>query len=98
MLHSLQVRAGKHTGHWCELATDIATPTLEGLRRWSKEIADNHETIKKLRKKVNDTKDSIVKTQQLLKNRISKDMEVLNDCLKKLQLLDAQERYSCMSL
>lgn len=51
-----------------------------------------------MRKKVNDTKDSIVKTQQFLKNRISKDMEVLKDCLKKLELLDAQERYSCMSL
>ena len=60
-------------------------------------------------KKVIDTKDFIVNTQQYLRNRIVKHMEGLNACLKrrevilkcdadartkkKLELLDAQERY-----
>ena len=60
-------------------------------------------------KKVIDTKDFIVNTQQYLRNRIVKHMEGLNACLKrrevilkcdvdartkkKLELLDVQERY-----
>ena len=100
---------GKHAGHKCELATDIATTTREELRSWSKRLADNYDLIKKSRKKVIDTKDSILNTQQYVRNRIVKHMGVLNACMRrrevilkcdvddrtkrKMELLDAQERY-----
>ena len=91
------------------MVTNIATTTQEDLHSWSKKLADNYHLIKKSRKKVIDTKDSIVNTQQYLRNRIMKHMRVLKACLKrregilecdvdartnkKLELLDAQERY-----
>ena len=99
---------GKHAGHKCELATDIATTTREELRSWSKKLGESYDLVKKSRKKVIDTKDSIVNTQQYVRGRIMKHMGVLNACMRrrevilkcdvddktkqKLQLLDAQER------
>ena len=108
---SLNVQVyGKHAGHDCRLATDIVTTTREELRGWSKRLGDNYDLIKKSRKKVIDTKDSIVNTQQYVRNRIVKHMGVLNACMrrrevvlkcevddrskKKLELLDAQEKYA----
>ena len=77
---------------------------------WSKTLGDNYDLIKKARKTVIDTKDSIVNTQQYVRNRVVKHMGVLNACMrrrevvlkcevddrtkKKMELLDAQERYS----
>ena len=110
-LYSVQIY-GKHAGHDCKLATDIVTTTREELRGWSKRLGDNFDLIKKSRKKVIDTKDSIVNTQQYVRNRIVKHMGVLNACMrrrevvlkcevddrskKKLELLDAQEKYASL--
>ncbi|XP_068701525.1 uncharacterized protein [Montipora foliosa] len=98
---------GKHAGHDCRLATDIVTTTREELRGWSKRLGDNYDLIKKSRKTVVDIKDSIVNTQQYVRNRIVKHMGVLSSCMRrrevvlkcevddktkrKLELLDAQE-------
>lgn len=99
---------GKHAGHDCKLATDVVTTTREELRSWSKKLGDNYDLIKKSRKSVIDTKDSILNTQHYVRNRIMKHTGVLNSCMrrrevvlkcevdertkKKLELLDAQER------
>ena len=85
------------------------TTTREELRGWSKRLGDNYDLIKKSRKTVVDIKDSIVNTQQYVRNRIVKHMGVLSSCMRrrevvlkcevddktkrKLELLDAQERY-----
>ena len=108
MIRSLQVY-GKHAGHQCELVTNIATTTREDLHSWSEKLADNYNLIKNSREKVMFTKNSIVNTQQNVRNRIMKHIGMLNACLKrrevilkcdvddrtkrKLELLDAQERY-----
>ena len=100
---------GKHAGHDCKLATDVVTTTREELRGWSKKLGDNYDLIKKSRKSVIDTKDSILNTQQYVRNRIMKHTGVLNSCMrrrevvlkcevdertkKKLELLDTQERF-----
>lgn len=98
---------GKHAGHDCKLATDVVTTTREELRGWSKKLGDNYDLIKKSRKSVIDTKDSILNTQHYVRNRIMKHTGVLNSCMrrrevvlkcevdertkKKLELLDTQE-------
>lgn len=100
---------GKHVGHKCELATNIATSTREELRSLSKKLGDHYDTIKKARRKVIDTKDSILNTQQYVRNRIVKHMGVLRACVsrretmlkcdvdertnRKTKPLDEQERY-----
>lgn len=100
---------GKHVGHKCELATNIATSTREELRTLSKKLGDHYDTIKKARKKVVDTKENILNTQQYVRNRILKHMGVLRACIsrretmlkcdvddrttRKTKPLDEQERY-----
>lgn len=100
---------GKHVGHKCELATNIATSTREELRTLSKKLGDHYDTIKKARKKVIDTKENILNTQQYVRNRILKHMGVLRACIsrretmlkcdvddrttRKTKPLDEQERY-----
>ena len=100
---------GKHVGHKCELATNIATSTREELRTLSKKLGDHYDTVKKARRKVIDTKDSILNTQQYLRNRIVKHMGVIRACIsrretmlkcevdektnRKTKPLDAQERF-----
>ena len=96
-------------GHKCELATNIATSTREELRSLSKKLGDHYDTIKKARKKVIDAKDSILYTQDYVRNRIVKHMGVLRACIsrretmlkcdvderttRKTKPLDEQERY-----
>ena len=100
---------GKHVGHKCELATNIATSTREELRNLSKKLGDHYDMIKKARKKVIDTRESILNTQQYVRNRIMKHMGVLKACIsrretmlkcdvderttRKTKPLDEQERY-----
>ena len=100
---------GKHVGHKCELATNIATSTREELRSLSKKLGDHYDMIKKARKKVIDTKETILNTQDYVRNRIMKHMGVLRACISrretmlkcdvderttsKTKPLDEQERY-----
>lgn len=70
-------------GHKCELATNIATTTREELRSLSKKLGDHYDTIKKARKKVIDARESILNTQQYLRDRIMKHMGVLRACMSR---------------
>ena len=95
-------------GHKCELATSIATTTREELRSLSKKLGDHYDTVKKARRNVIDTRESILNTQQYLRDRIMKHMGVLRACMsrretvltcdvddrtkQKIKPLDEQER------
>ena len=70
-------------GHKCELATNIATTTREELRSLSKKLGDHYDTIKKARRKVIDARESILNTQQYLRDRIMKHMGVLRACMSR---------------
>lgn len=86
---------GKHVGHKCELAINIATSTREELRSLSKKLGDHYDTIKKARKKVIDTRESILNTQQYVRNRIMKHMGVLKACISRRETMlkcDVDER------
>lgn len=74
---------GKHMGHKCELATSIATTTREELRSLSKKLGDHYDTVKKARRNVIDTRESILNTQQYLRDRIMKHMGVLRACMSR---------------